>query len=174
MAIDTYAVFSASIQDEIPVRAVATSYVGFDSAQPLSVITTPWDTWITDLDAVVSGQIVGGHISIIPTLPSLASGKPKAGSIVVNGLGVDFAAVGTSKVYGQFVPCLDEANKSGGKPITTTGSAVDVLIQFMLAHGSTFEFENANRQRLSLARTAYASFRKHRKQTRRGTSSTPA
>lgn len=157
-------VFSARAQDAEGVEGPVTFYVDADDAQTLAQAVTAWGTWVGQIDAVSDCQIVGGHITITPTLPGGIKGSPgtnkwEAGAVF------NWQQTGSTKKAGFFIPGLKAAAISGGK-VLLTQTDVAALLTAVLAATLGGSYASPTFNILSGFRDVFLAYRKRRKQLR--------
>jgi hypothetical protein len=175
MAIDTAVTVSVGIVDSLGTEASNTYYAEVDGAAVTAAgLLTMWNTLAQKVDAVVGGQIVRGHVSVVANPATVASPAlktaPTAGSRVEQTAVLNFSDVISSKKFGEAVPSLADANITGGKINLTAGQPVPLLVSFLTTASSTIAWANANQQTLVALVDAVISFRKRGRRSLRRSS----
>jgi hypothetical protein len=172
MAIDTATRFSLTVVDELGTEASATFYAQVDGAvaTPASLLAM-WAVLAQGVDAVTSGQITKGSVSILAD-PTVVTGPilktaPEAGSRVEQTAILNFSNPITPHRFGEAIPALADDNILSGKVNLTAGQPVPLLITLLTTATSAFEWATNNQQALVALVDALISFRKRRKQLSR-------
>lgn len=113
--------FSATVLDSFGVKKSTDVYLNIVDTTTLATLAGDAGTWLTDLDAITDGEIVGAQIIIKPALPGGLKTGPAAGSYNAKTGQITFSASGTTKLWGQAVPALATSAISNGK-VPNTGS----------------------------------------------------
>jgi hypothetical protein len=113
MAADTSITFHAGVTDIDGVRGTVLSHLFVDSASTIAETVTALDAWLAAVDAVTQAQILNTNVRILPALPGGLKGAPASGSEMEEGAVLNFTQAGIPYKYGQWVPAVIEAAKSG-------------------------------------------------------------
>ncbi len=113
--------YSATVLDSFGVKRSTDVYLNIVDTTTLAALAAGAGTWLTDLDAITDGEIVGAQIIIKPALPGGLKTGPATGSYNAKTGQVTFSATGTTKLWGQAVPALAASAISSGK-VPNTGS----------------------------------------------------
>lgn len=170
MAYTQLANFSLTVVDELGTEAADTFYASLDVTQPISALTTAWNSLAQTIDAVTAGQITKGHVQILMN-PAAVSGpslktSPVAGSRVEQTGIFNFSNAVTTHRWGGIVPALNSTKIVSGK-INLVDTAVAALITFLTTVLTVAQWVTNNQQQLTALRDALISFRKRRKQLSR-------
>jgi hypothetical protein len=135
-------------------------------------LITNWTNLGTALDDVTNGQIVGGRISI----PVAPDGGWKSAPVEENDVSdviVTNFNNGITRYAMEFIiPAFVEAILTGGK-VDLTNTALVALISELTAAAVAGAFSNTAGQDLTSLRDAFQADRKHRRQLRNKSISTP-
>jgi len=166
MALTQFIRVSATIVDANNVQAIATCYAMVDPSSSITAITAFYDTWLSNLDALVDGQIIAASWTVLPGLPGGLKSSPVAGSSCMGTGILNFMATGSINRWGFAIPALSKGStvQSGGKFVITNPSPGYTMYTFLLATGTTLEWSNAAAQTLSSFTESLLSFRKYSKQ----------
>jgi len=161
----TPTVLSFTIRDNDGVKASAPFYTQYNGA--VETVDGMIGTWLAQgalVDAVTGGVIEGGSI-LIPLSPD-ASWKdtPIDGQSVSDTLNLNFKNLATRFLWAAVVPALRDSLVVGGRPVLTSGGAIDDLVQAILAGFTNGSYINPSGDDLSALVDAFQGVRKHRKQ----------
>jgi hypothetical protein len=164
--------FSITEVDQLGTEASEAFYALVDPEATVAALLSAWAVLAQDVDAVASGQIIRGGITIVPdpaaVLDPPLRNVPSVGSRVEQGVVLNFGLTGSSRRWGQSVPCLDSANISAGKPDLTPATAIPDLANFLITSGiAVLTWVSADHLPIAVLRDALLSFRKKRKQLSR-------
>lgn len=165
----TPTVFSYTIQDDNGVKASALFYASYDGAlETVDALTGTWLALGALIDNVTGGKILSGHVQIpLDGAKTNTSWKQTAvnGDGAEDTLGLTFSNDDT--IYGDtfVVPALREALvDTQGKPIVTSGGAIDLLAQKLIGSFTNGFYVNSGGSDLIAWISAFQATRKHRKQ----------
>lgn len=117
--------FSATIEDGFKAKTSTDVYLELPEATTLTEVAAALGTWLTALDGISAGAIVGSKVAIAPAPPggikSLTGGSVAASRIAQNGL-FRFSASGVSPDWSSNVPALNNTMIVNGAP-DPTGTA---------------------------------------------------
>jgi hypothetical protein len=150
--------YSATIQDSFGVKKSVDAYLNIVDTTTLAVLAGDMGTWLTALNAITDGEIVGSQVIIRPALPGGLSTGPAAGSYDARTGQITFSASGTTKLWGQAVPALAASAISAGK-VPNTGS-MGTYTALMVGGG----FTNPDNQTLAALKKTAIGDRSARKQ----------
>jgi len=160
-------VFSYTVRDELGTEASTLVYANYDGAiNNIDSLASAWESYGTLVDAVTSGQIVSGKVTIPLEPKNTWKASPASGSRVEQTALINYRTALASKRQGFSIPSLLNSLIVDGKPNTNSG-ALHTLITTTLAGQGVATFANAVGQALTLFADAAITFRKHRKQLTR-------
>lgn len=157
-------VFSARAQDAEGVEGPVTFYLEADDTQTIAQAVTAWGTWMGQIDAVTDCQLVGGKITITPTLPDGLKGLPGTNKWE-QGAVFNWQQTGSTKRAGFFIPGLKSAAISAGK-VLLTQTDVAALLTAVLGATLGGNYASPTFNILTGFRDVFLAFRKRRKQLR--------
>jgi hypothetical protein len=162
-------VMSYRVRDELGVEASTLAYIGYDGAvETVNALVGEWAAYGGLLDAAVSGQIVGGKITI-PVAPDPSwKTAPAAGSRVEQTALMNYRTASSQKRQGLDIPALINTAIVAGKIVTASGP-IHALITAVLAGFTNGYFQNGEGQILTTFADAAVTFRKHRRQLDKST-----
>lgn len=142
------------------------------STVTLANLVTNWTGLGTALDDVTNGQIIGGRI----TIPMIPDGGWKSAPVDENDvsdvININFNNAITRYAMEYLIPAFVQAILSGGK-VDLANTALVSLISFLTAPATAGAFSNTAGQDLTSLRDAFQTDRKHRRQLRNKSISTP-
>jgi hypothetical protein len=157
--------FSATVEDGFNVRKSTDAYLDLPDTTTLAQLAAACQTWISDLDAVISGAIISNLIRVVPALPGGikgATGSTWAASRV-NQTGLfRFDVTGTSARWSFVAPSIANSVLTAGK-IDLSNTAVGNLITLFTTSGNHYT-NPENQQIIDCSLTAVTT-RKTRKQS---------
>lgn len=160
-----YLVHSITIEDADGNRKSVPIYFTYDSAATLSAILAYCAVTLTDLDAILDGQIVAQSITLDIALPSSGiKTAPVAGSNVQeSGLITYLTDAPIKRSFGQDLPAFAQA-KFSGKVINLADTDVTTWTARMIATGTTLLAANQDfLAHLASVVKGVKTFRKQRK-----------
>ncbi len=161
----TPTIFSFTLQDDDGVKASALAYASYDGAlETVDALTGVWLALGALIDTVTGAQIIDGHVKI----PLAADGSWKSaaltGQSVSDTLNLVFSNDDTIYTDTVVIPALRDTLVSGGRPIITEGSAIDLLADALEGSFTNGFYVNQTGSDLIALVSAFQGVRKHRKQ----------
>lgn len=150
--------YSASVVDSLSVRKSVDAFINIVDTTTLAVLAGDCGTWLTDLDAITDGQIVGAQIIIKPALPGGLKSAAATGSYNARTGQLSFSATGTTKLWGEAIPALAASAIVNGK-VPNTGSMATYTALVAAA-----PFTNPDNQTLTALKKTAVGDRSSRKQ----------
>lgn len=161
----TPTVLSFTIRDDDGVKAACPFYTQYNGA--LETVDAMIGTWLAQgalVDAVTGGVIEGGSI-LIPLSPDGSwKDTPLTGESVSDTLNLNFNNAATRFLWSAVVPALRDTLVSGGRPILTSGGAIDDLVQALITGFTNGSYINTAGDDLQALVDAFQGVRKHRRQ----------
>lgn len=166
MALSQFIRVSATIVDANNVQAIATCYAMVDPSSSITDIIGFYDTWVSNLDALIDGQIIAASFTVLPALPGGIKTSPVSTSRCMTTGILNFMATGSLNRWGFAIPALSQSStvQSGGKFVIANPSPGYTMYQFLLNSSTTLEWSNAAAQTLDSFTDSLLSFRKYNKQ----------
>jgi hypothetical protein len=161
----TPTIFSYTLQDDDGVKASALAYASYDGA--VETVDGLIGTWLALgglMDAVTGAVIIDGHIKIPLAADAGWKVTPVTGQSVSDTLNLVFSNDDTIYTDTVVVPALRDSLVSGGRPIITEGSAIDLLSDALEGSFTNGFYVNQTGSDLIALVSAFQGVRKHRKQ----------
>jgi len=159
---------SNGVKTSVPAYFVPTT----PSTVTVANLITNWTNLGTALDNVSNGAIIGGRITIPVTPDGGWKTTPVEENDVSDVIVTNFNNTITRYAAEYIIPAFVEAILSGGK-VDLTNTALVALISELTAAAVAGAFSNNAGQDLSSLRDAFQADRKHRRQLRNKSISTP-
>ena len=156
------------VKTSIPAYFVPTT----PSTVTVANLLTNWTALGGALDDASNGQIIGGRITI-PVSPDAGwKSAPVDENDVSDVININFNNAITRYAMEYLLPAFVQAMITGGK-VDLTNTALVALIDVLVSAGTGGSFSNTAGQDLTALRDAFHTDRKHRRQLRNKSISTP-
>lgn len=152
---------SFQILDGLGVVASTPQYFDIDDTKTLAQIITAAQDYITTMDAMTDGQILGVSLDAGVTLPTVKS-APVAGAEVERGGLFNWGQANVKYRFGLLFPALSQSLIVNGK-IDLGSAPVLALISNVTAIGGALDYISTGGNLLLGLTDALITFRKHRK-----------
>lgn len=157
-AIQTH--LSVRLLDGLGVTASQPYYFQVDDTNDLATLTTAFQAFITDLDAVTSAKPTEAVLELVIPLPTVKA-NPATGSEVERGGLFNFLQENIKYKFGVLIPSLSSTFIVNGK-INITG-ALSTFIALFTTIGGDAEPVSTSANALTALSDYLITFRKHRK-----------
>lgn len=161
----TPSVFSYTLLDNDGVKASAPFYVSYNGAvETVDALVATWLSLGALIDAVTGAEIISGSISIPLAKDAGWKATPITGQSVSDTLNLSFSNDDTIYTDTFIVPAVRDTLIVDGRPVVTSGSAIDNLADALAASFTNGFYVNSGGSDLIALLTAFQGVRKHRKQ----------
>lgn len=166
---------SYTIQDNDGVKASTLIYVSYNGA--LETVDALLGVWLEIgglLDDVTGGEIIDGSITIPLAADASWKTAPIAGQSVSDVLELKYSNDDTIYTDTVVVPALRDTLVVDGRPVLTSGGAIDLLSDELVGSFTNGFYVNSAGSDLIALIEAFQGVRKHRRQLKANSTARPA